>query len=179
MDNPLILGCCMVSLTIILAFARQYFHPASLRSLLPTFFVRHFIYPYCLSRHRLAGPWTRWDALLAISYSTIIILCLLLPRPSIDHISRMAGQISLLNTLFLFTPNMMLFSDILGLSLSTYRKLHRLLAVMALLMMCLHIIIEAPHASSSTTGKIDNSFWGILVSWTIVLSMYLNTVLKA
>jgi hypothetical protein len=178
MDNPLILAICMASLAIILAFARRYLRPASLSSLLPDFLVRHFIYPYCLSRHRLVGPWTRWDTLLAISYSIINTLCLLLPRPSIDHISRMAGQIALLNTLFLFTPNIMLFADILGMSLSTYRKLHRLLAVTALLMMCLHVIIEAPNATGSLSGKIDNSFWAILVSWrTIYVSGYSTQII--
>ncbi|CAI7582909.1 unnamed protein product [Penicillium manginii] len=68
----------------------------------------------------------------------------------------MAGQIALLNTLFLFTPNIMLFADIL---------------VTALLMMCLHVIIEAPNATGSLSGKIDNSFWAILGSLSLILTI--------
>lgn len=123
-------------------FIRCLYLLAPLQSTVSVFVSRHLTYPYCLGRHRFAGPWTRAGVLVHISYLAVNLVCLLLSAPSVSDIGGRAGVLSVVNMTFLFTgPHLSLLADILGVSLHTCRKIHGSMAWMSVLLLAIHVVI--------------------------------------
>lgn len=103
---------------------------------------KHLAYSHLLGRHRLIGPWTRLAALLFLAYGVINTFFVTFRASSTNEIGRRAGTLSLLNMALLYPFTQLgLFAHVIGLSLSTCRRVHGAAAWMTSALLALHIII--------------------------------------
>lgn len=103
-------------------------------------FARHCLYPYILDRHRWIGPWTRAAFLrksIFIAGNTVALLLASDTRKSLAH---NAGVLALINMMPLFLSlHHSAGADLLHLTLSTYRALHRETALVTTCLVSVHV----------------------------------------
>jgi hypothetical protein len=100
---------------------------------------RYLIYRYLIHRHQLLGPWTLADVLIQLLYIGINSLCLGFRFPSIATAGIRAGNLSLINLVPLFLgPHLSFLADIIGVSFSTFRNIHRSAGLMSLGLVVFH-----------------------------------------
>lgn len=89
---------------------------------------KHLTYPFLVRRRRLLGPWSRADVLLQVTYLTINIFCLTFRVSSVKEVGARAGTLALINMAPLFFGfHLSFLADILGISLSNIRRMHRMM----------------------------------------------------
>jgi len=112
---------------------------------------RYLTYPQFLRRHRFLGPWAWADVLIQLTYITINIFCVSFQASSVSEAGLRAGNLSLLNMMPLFFgPHLSFLADLLHISLSTYRRIHRSTGLMSFTLLLFHgITIVAVGASFS------------------------------
>ena len=114
----------------------------SLTSIIYVTASKHLTYPYLLNRHRILGPWTRANFLLYLVYGAVNVFCIAFRATSATGVGRRAGTLSLINVAFLFpTLHLGLLADILRISLSACRHIHRAVGWTATALLSLHIVI--------------------------------------
>lgn len=129
------------------------------------FLFRHAVYPLCVSRHTLLGPWSRGMVLIQVIYwtTTLFFSCFRI-RSSSEAASR-TGVLSLINLVPLYFGFQLSFvADILGVSIRLWRQLHGTLGVMAAVLALVHAGI-----SITTDRRVIQGYKGlytILVSFT-------------
>ena len=112
---------------------------------------KHVTYPLLVRRHRLLGPWSRADVLVQVLYLTINVFCITFRVTAIEEIGVRAGTLALTNMAPLFFGfHFSFLADILGISVSNYRRIHRMTGWMS----CLLVLVEALVATHG-----DPSFW--------------------
>jgi hypothetical protein len=86
---------------------------------------RYLIYPYVVHRHRFLPPFTLADLLTQLIYIAGNSFCLAYGS-TIEKAGLRAGTLSLINLIPLFFgPHLGFAADVLGLSLGTFRNVHR------------------------------------------------------
>ncbi|EAA64355.1 hypothetical protein AN9023.2 [Aspergillus nidulans FGSC A4] len=101
---------------------------------------RHIIYPHVVARHRFLGPWSRLSVLTHLAYATVNSILVFFLNFSLENVSRRAGDLSLINMIFLLTSSHLSYSaDLLGIPLRTYRQMHRASGWMAMALVVLHV----------------------------------------
>jgi len=86
---------------------------------------KHLTYPFIVRRHRLLGPWSRADVLLQLIYFTINMFCMTFRVTSVKEAGARAGTMINMAPPF-FGFHLSFLADILGISLSNYRRIHRM-----------------------------------------------------
>jgi hypothetical protein len=128
---------------------------------------KHFVYPQCLRRHRYLGPWSRADVLLQSVYFGMNIFCLIYKVPSISKAGLRAANLSLINLIPLFSgPSFNVLTDLLGVSLGTFRRFHRLAGVMSFVLLAFHVITVVVSRTSFSLHVPEN-LWGLIVSFNL------------
>jgi hypothetical protein len=95
-----------------------------------------------LRRRRYINPWSRSDTLLLGIYFGINLVCLFLRFPGASQMGLRAGTLALLNTtLFYAGPHLSFLTDILGMSLDNYRRLHLANGLVSFVLALFHAII--------------------------------------
>ncbi|KAG9231529.1 hypothetical protein BJ875DRAFT_342974, partial [Amylocarpus encephaloides] len=95
-------------------------------------------------RYRLLGPWTRADLIIQLSYITSNCFCLIFRVTDITTAGIRAGHLSLINILPLFLgPHLRFIADVLSVSLSKFRLIHRYARLMSFGLVCLHVLAIA------------------------------------
>lgn len=110
---------------------------------------KHLIYSYALRRHRYIGPWSRASILVHLVYIAGNIACFSLEINEsslqfspLSQASLRAGTLSLVNLIPLFAgPHLSTVADLLGLTLDTFRQIHRSAGVMTVLLAILHVLM--------------------------------------
>ncbi|CZR52131.1 uncharacterized protein PAC_02008 [Phialocephala subalpina] len=103
--------------------------------------LRYLKYAYLVRRHQFLGPWTFADILLQVIYIASNSVCLCLPDLHIAKAGMRAGNLSLINMIPLFLgPHLGFLADILGVSLSTFRLMHRSAGVMSCSLVLFHVL---------------------------------------
>jgi len=98
-------------------------------------------YAYLIRRHQFLGPWTFADILLQVIYIASNSVCLCLPDLHIAKAGMRAGNLSLINIIPLFLgPHLGFLADILGVSLSAFRLMHRSAGVMSCSLVLFHVL---------------------------------------
>jgi hypothetical protein len=101
---------------------------------------RYFTYPYIVRRHRLWGPWTLGDLVIQLVYIGSNSFCLGF-RANIVKAGLRAGTLSVVNFIPLFLgPHLSFLADILGVSLRTFRHIHRSAALMSSGLVLFHVL---------------------------------------
>jgi hypothetical protein len=131
-------------------------------------------YPYLIRRHRFLGPWTYADIIIQLFYIAINAFCLSFRVTSdIAKAGMRAGNLSLINMIPLFLgPHLSFLADILGISLSTFRLIHRSAGLMSLGLACLHVVFSF---ASHTAFSLHSNRAAVVVSFFNTLSFPLLT----
>jgi hypothetical protein len=111
--------------------------------------LKHMVYRYVLHRHGLLGPWSRAGVLLQLIYIAGNITCFCLGasgvKPQASRLSEAglrAGTLSVINLIPLFAgPYPDSLADLLGVTLSTVRQIHRSAGIMAVLLAVIHVTV--------------------------------------
>lgn len=106
-------------------------------------FVRtHLVYNNVLDRHRLLGPWSRAAVIIQLIYVLGNVSCLRLWDTTVSQAGLDAGTLAIINMVPLFAiPQLSTVADLLNVSLSTARQLHRSAGVLSAALLILHILV--------------------------------------
>jgi hypothetical protein len=98
-------------------------------------------YAYLVRRHQFLGPWTFADILVQVIYIASNSFCLGFRVSDIAKSGLRAGNLSLINMVTLFLgPHLSFLADILGISLSTFRLIHRSAGMMSCSLVLFHVL---------------------------------------
>jgi hypothetical protein len=136
-------------------------------SFAPPFFyqaLKYLIYHYLVRRHRFLGPWTLADVIIQLVYIICNSLCLGFQVSSlgfqVSSIAKaglQAGNLSLINLIPLFLgPHLSFLADILGVSLSTIRRIHRSAGLMSLGLVLFHVLVIVVSSTAFTLSSAKN-----------------------
>ncbi|KAI9774177.1 MAG: hypothetical protein M1839_001879 [Geoglossum umbratile] len=126
---------------------------------------KHLIYRYILHRHWLLGPWSRAGVLVQLIYIAGNIFCFSFWVSTISQASLRAGTLSIINLIPLFAgPHLSALADLLGVTLSTFRQIHRSVGVMAVLLAVFHVLVAVALRPSFALHLPQNLFAVIGVS---------------
>lgn len=107
------------------------------------FLFRHVVYPLCINRHTLVGPWSRGVVLLQAFYWAATLFCSCFQIQSLPEAATRTGILSLINLVPLYLGFQLSFvADILGVSLRLWRHLHGTLGVIAVVLALVHVSIS-------------------------------------
>jgi hypothetical protein len=125
---------------------------------------QYLIYPRLIHRRRYLSPWSWADALLQLSYIGLNMFCIGFKFPSIHTASLRAADLSLINLILVFAgPHLNFLADILGLSLTTYRRVHRSFGIMSCFLLSFHALTMLADRVYFPLRIADN-LWGLIVS---------------
>ncbi len=125
---------------------------------------KHLTYPFLVRRRRLLGPWSRADVLLQVMYLTINIFCLTFRVSSVKEVGARAGILVMINMAPLFFGfHLSFLADILGISLSNFRRIHRMMGWMSLLLGLVHALVVV-HGDPSFLRDMPKNLYAVIVS---------------
>ena len=125
---------------------------------------RYLTYPWVVRRHRLLGPWSPADILLQLFYVSINVFCVTFRVTSFDKVGDRAGTLSIINMAPLFFGlHLSFLADLLGLSLSNYRRIHRSAGIMSFALVALHIF-AAVHHDPAYSLRVSENLYLLIVS---------------
>jgi hypothetical protein len=103
--------------------------------------LRYLKYAYLVPRHQFLGPWTFADILLQVIYIASNSFCVGFRVSDIAKAGVRAGNLSLINMIPLFLgPHLGFLADILGITLSAFRLMHRSAGVMSCSLVLFHVL---------------------------------------
>lgn len=141
----------------------RYIHRILQDSVLNLFF-RYIIYPCCISRHTLLGPWSRGMVLIQIVYWAATLFCTCFRIGSPSEATTRTGVLSLINLVPLYFGFQLSFiADVLGVSLRLWRQLHGTLGVMAVVLALVHAGISITTDRRVLRGQ--NGLYTIMVGF--------------
>jgi hypothetical protein len=116
-------------------------------------------YPYLIQRHRFLGPWSRAGVLVHLIYIAVNGFCLGYGLPPVSIAGVRAGTLSLANLIPLFSGlHLSFLADLLGVSLSTYRLIHRSMAFMSFGLALFHVLVGIASDVSFSMDLLENRF---------------------
>ena len=126
---------------------------------------KHLIYRYILHRHRLLGPWSRAHVLVQLIYIAGNICCFEFWDTTISQVGLRAGTLAIINLIPLFAiPYLSTLADLLGVTLSTFRQIHRSAGVMAIMLTIFHVLFMLASRPSFPLDLLQNKFAVIISS---------------
>ncbi|OQU97172.1 FAD-binding domain-containing protein [Cladophialophora immunda] len=131
--------------------------------------LKYFVYPQI--RHRLTGAWQPAGVIAGLLYGGVNVFCVCFKVRSVWMAGLRAANLSLINLIPLMAgPHLSFPSDLLGITLRTYRRFHRSLAVISSILLCFHVLTvlveKKPfhlRISENLFGLIGAISWGFLV----------------
>jgi len=125
---------------------------------------QYLIYPQLIHRQRYLDPWSWADGLLQLSYIAVNMFCIGFKAPSIYTASLRAADLSLINLIpAVAGPHLSFLADIFGLSLTTYRRVHRSFGIMSSFLLSLHVFTMIANRTHFPLHLAEN-LWGLIVS---------------
>jgi hypothetical protein len=119
--------------------------------------LKYLTYYYLINRHRFWGPWTPVDVMIQLAYITSNSVCLGFRFPSIATAGIRASNLSLINLIPLFLgPHLSFLADILGVSLSTFQRIHRSAGLMSLGLVLFHALVIVISSTAFTLSNAKN-----------------------
>lgn len=149
-----------------LLIIKGYIFFAQIVQLVLVFLSKYFTYSFVLRRHRVLGPWSRADILLQFLYIILNIFCITFRITSLKEAQDRAGTLFIINMMPLFFGlHLSFLADLLGLSLSNYRRVHRSVGIMSFALVMFYTFIAA-QANFSHFFKITDNIYLLSVSRT-------------
>jgi hypothetical protein len=125
---------------------------------------KYLIYSNVLHRHRFVGPWSGAGVLIQLLYITGNLYCLKFWNTSTSQAGLQAGTLAVINLIPAFaSPHLSTLADLLGVSLSTFRKIHRSAGVMVVVLTIFHVLVVVARKPSFPMNLPQNLF-AVIVS---------------
>ena len=125
---------------------------------------KHLTYPFLVRHHRLLRPWSRADVLLQVTYFTINIFCMTFRVVSVKDAETRAGTLAMINLTPLFSGFHLSFSgDNLRIFLTDFRRIHRIMKWMSLLLGVVHALVVI-HGDPSFLRDMLKNLYAVIVS---------------
>ena len=137
--------------------------------------LKYLIFANLLDRHRFLGPWTRAGVLVHVLYITVNLFCLVFRVSEVSQAGLRAGSLSLINMIPLFAgPHLSFLADLLGISITTYRNIHRSGGIASIVLGLCHIVLSAV-GGKGLSVKTRKGLFNVLVSTPMIaLNRLLN-----
>lgn len=120
---------------------------------------KFLFYSNFIRRHRLIGPWRYSIVISHLTLLAINILCLIFRVASVSEAGVRAGRLSLVNMILLFSgPSFSFLADLWGVSLCTYKSLHRSAGIVSLALALVHAFIFIAARDSPTLSSVENLY---------------------
>ena len=127
------------------------------------FIAQHLTYPFLIRRHRFLGPWTRAVVLAQSVYTASNLFCICFRVKGLSEAGDRAGTLSLINMIPVFAgPHLSFLADVLGVSLTTYRLIHRSASLMTYSLVVFHVFAVVVHRPLFSLAVAQNRF-GLIV----------------
>lgn len=128
------------------------------------FVSKHFVSRLFLRCHRLLGLWTYVDVLVQVTYLIINLFLVGFQWTSMRRAAHNTGIIASINMIPVFFGfHLWLVADLLGVSLSTCRRIHRLSGTVAFVRGLLHMLVSL-RSKLSYSLKVPANLYGLIVS---------------
>lgn len=128
------------------------------------FVQRRLIYPVILPKTRWIGPWTVSTVLLQTMLLAINLFVVFYQAPNTALKVRQAGTAAMVNlTPFYLTSHLAYGADIFGLSLSTFRMLHRFFSITIMVTIAIHVAFSASSSSILSWWSGDQLYGFVVV----------------
>jgi hypothetical protein len=164
MDFPQIYAIAAGGVFVILIIIKYFPAIKRLIQLLVLLASDHLTYPLVLRRYRFLGPWSRADVLIQLAYLAINIFSITFGITSFKDAWTRTGTVSVINIILLFFGfHLSFLADLLGVSLSTYRRIHRSVGSMSFLVGLFHML-AAVQSNSSYSLDASKNLYGSIVS---------------
>ncbi|EHK19872.1 uncharacterized protein TRIVIDRAFT_134811, partial [Trichoderma virens Gv29-8] len=130
---------------------------------------------FLVNRYALIGPITVASAFFHVVYIGGNVISLAYGVDSITQAASRAGTLSLINMMPLYlTTHLSFLSDLFGVSLPTYRQLHRLCGLMAMGHVIFHGGVALTHHSRLSTGMPITDWYPLIGAAIIILLILLS-----
>lgn len=128
-------------------------------------FFKDFLFALLVRRHLFFGPWTRAQAISIVLYTIANVVGIAVGTTDVKNASDRAGVLSLINLIpCYFGLHLGFASDLLGLSLRTYRQFHASAGSMSFVLGLLHVIINLATIGESDLFQASGQLLSFLVS---------------
>ncbi|KAF2672904.1 cell surface metalloreductase [Microthyrium microscopicum] len=149
-----------------------------MKSLLKTVELRtsqFLIYPQLVRRHRYLGPWSWAGLLVPAGYIAVNMFCVGFKASSLRVASLRAADLALINLIPAFASLHLNFpADVLGLTLKTYRRFHRVLGAMSCCLLAFHVFTSLASRTPFPLDQMEN-LWGLIGASSVGLLFLLST----
>ena len=124
---------------------------------------KYLTYPQILHRHSLLGPWTPAGVVLHTGYIAANVSCLEFWKLTTTKVGLRAANLALINMMPLFLGTHLSFlSNLFGVSLKSWRMVHRSAGILSFSLMLLHILIVVASRVSFSLSVPEN-LYGLIV----------------
>ncbi|PTB40388.1 hypothetical protein M441DRAFT_70199 [Trichoderma asperellum CBS 433.97] len=132
-------------------------------------------YCFLVNRHRLIGPFTVASAFLQLIYVGSNIVSLVYGINSVVEAASRAGTLALINLAPLyFSTHLSFLADIFGVSLATYRQLHRSCGLVAVAHVIFHGAFALAHRSHLTKEVSSTDWYSLIGAIAMILLVLLS-----
>ncbi|PQE10457.1 cell surface metalloreductase protein [Rutstroemia sp. NJR-2017a BBW] len=149
-----------------------------MKSLLKTVDLRtsqFLIYPQLIHRHRYLGPWSPAGVLAQLCCIAVNMFCVGFNASSLRVASLRAADLALINLIPAFASLHLSFpADVLGLTLKTYPRFHRVLGAMSCCLLAFHAITILASRTPFPLDQMEN-LWGLIGASSAGLLFLLST----
>ena len=131
---------------------------------------KYLTHPHLLHRHRLLGlwtigPWTPAEILSQALYLTVNLFCLCFRASSISIAGVRARNLALVNLIPVSAgPHLSFLADVLGVSLSTYKTMHRSAGLMSSALTLVHVLTAVANREPFSLTELPHLF-GLIVAY--------------
>lgn len=178
MDAPLFYAVAAGGTIVLLLFINSATHLTRFLEPFWTLIWKYFLLPTLVGRHRFFGPWTFAQVSFQLVYLVANIFCASFRVLTAKEVSVRAAHLSLINMMpAYFGFHLSFISDLLGVSLATYRLFHASTGTISVLFGLLHILIHAISKPSFQVGEPWQMFRlivSVAASNTSVLLIYIQ-----
>ena len=165
MDITQIYAITMAGFLFILLLARVLFHRIRILYKLWLLLMKVLFYSNLVSRHRLLGPWRNIDVTTQLIYIAINAFCFSFRLASTPQAGLRAARLSLINMILLFLgPHFSFLADYLGVTLRTYKYMHRSSGIMSSAFIVLHTLISIANKAPFPLDDQEN-LYAVIVSF--------------
>ncbi|KAH9206361.1 cell surface metalloreductase [Leptodontidium sp. 2 PMI_412] len=139
------------------------------------FLCKALTYPRILDRHSLLGPWMPAGLIVQTAYISANVCCLEFWKLTATKVGLRAANLALVNMMPLFLGTHLSFlADRFGVSLKTFRMVHRSTGVMSFALVLCHVLVVAARGAGTFSSSVPESLYGLIGGSALCLLLLLS-----
>lgn len=125
--------------------------------------LQYLVFLQLFRRNRYLEPWSLADALVQICYVAANALCVGFGAASLSEAGVRAAHLSLINMAPAFAgPHLSFLADVLGVSLGTFRRIHRSAGAVSVQLLAFHVATVVA-AKTPFPLQVAQNMWALVV----------------